>query len=546
MKTAYKLETYTGAILDHTITNDALNIYYKQTLTDAIGYFKIILPSKPTTYNDIALFDKVKIYAGEDSVPANPTFVGRVTDICGNMSGNDYTRTITGLDQGEILLRRILQNIHVNGTLASTLMVALMCTNLGLGNDITADTINVYKEIPEKTYFEVARDISDYWYDVAQYVSKDFYVDTDNKFVWCTRPKRTAGTETLLEGNAAEKRTLLSYNVFKSVEKIKNKIWVYGAFDTDATVAKVPSNDNWTESLSNWTAGIGTLALDGVNHQVGSYSVQLTSEDVGPNDYASAYRTPLPEFNFISGEKETRNYSFSTIKFQHLVPLPGLTYPTTSQIRFMAPNAANYFYKDFTFTPANAWQQETHVLGDSGGWTSVGSPTWDDLEQVWFYFVLVPGGAGSFHVDIDAIYLMGGRHWALAEDAISQTDYGVRELIHIDELLPSPTYCARRGGELLKRLKDPLTQIDVKTPLNTNIWIGDQLSMTLPTEGISAENFSVIATETNVVPEATTSTTMLNSNNIRRPMMNNMARIITEIKRQLAIVGDAYERKQIT
>ena len=107
----YKILTYTGAVLDHTIEESVISIYTKEAITEQIGHCNITLPLKigtRTVYDDIAEHDKVKVYFGYDTVDATPSFVGFVETISSPLRTQaGYVRQISGFSQGEILMNRI-------------------------------------------------------------------------------------------------------------------------------------------------------------------------------------------------------------------------------------------------------------------------------------------------------------------------------------------------------------------------------------------------------------------------------------------------------
>jgi len=283
MNPVFKIETLTGAVLDHTIIDEADNIYCKSAATDAIGHFVFSVPTRKGGsyyYDDVALFDKVKIYLGYDSVPANPNFIGRINNISAPLNtGSGYIRTISGFDQGEILKRRFKRNKYYSAVGASTI-VTEWANDLGLGTgNITADATAVTLDVESKTYFDLLRWISDYWFSAGVQIKKDFFVDVDNNLVWKTRPIRTTGVESFTVGPHIK-----SYVVSRDVDPVKNQIYVYG----NAGEKGVPGDEGRTDPIdkdaytendsTGWTTTFGTIVWLAAAPAVGTFYMSVQSQ----------------------------------------------------------------------------------------------------------------------------------------------------------------------------------------------------------------------------------------------------------------------------
>jgi hypothetical protein len=120
------------------------------------------------------------------------------------------------------------------------------------------------------------------------------------------------------------------------------------------------------------------------------------------------------------------------------------------------------------------------------------------------------------------MYFGKQRYSATVEDATSQSNYGVRELLHQDDNLWSDSDCTKRGQTLLYQNKDALSRLDITTKLNTNILIGDRLSITIPTEGISGQSFDIVSAEHDFAADkAITQASMLGTvSNRKLPIAN--------------------------
>jgi len=518
LKTVYKIETYTAAVLDHTITDEALSVYFKEILTSGVGHFSFSVPAKRGQhyhYDDIAVNDIVKIYGpAYNTVPANPTFIGRVGKISGSLTENGWIKTISGLSQGEILLRRFKYNKFYNGIGASTI-VTEWATDLTLGaGEITADATAVTLEVATKSYFDLLQWISDY-YDVGGLVQKDFYVDVNNNLVWKSRPLRSgASVETLTVGD-----NILNYAVVKSVDAVKNYITVYGSCDKS-----VPENkDSWTDTLTDWTATSGTLGLLGG----GRVGVNWIGCDSTPGD--------TNQFDRVIPRQTIRN--LKTVSFWK-----GWTGVVSSScLRLHAPDNANYFEVDLGTVGGGAEHFKSFQLGPDyeydaatnpdGVWTTHNSPNWWDIQAIEFKIVHT---TNNWVDRIDGFYFYPERWSDARENPASYNAYGFRELEVTDDKLHSDAECEERARTLLSQLKDPPIQITVEIVGNSNVLVGDRLSMTIPAENISA-NYDVLAVEQSFSSQGyITKATMVDSANVREEIeitpLKQLAKLYKQVK----------------
>ena len=512
----------------YTLTNECLSVYFKEILTSGIGNFQIGLPTKKEAtyyYMDIELFDKVKIWLGSTS--GNPNFIGKISEISGPLSTEQgYLRILSGLSQGEILLRRFKENKFYNAVQAATI-VTEWANDLSLGaGDIAADTTAVTLEVQTKTYFDLLRAISDYWYSAGSQIKKDFYVDTDYDLVWKARPLRTVGVPTLTVGD-----NILGYNVMRKIEEVKNRITTYGKAEKP-----LPSDkDLWTESLTNWTASAGTLSLQtgGGIPRVGASCIKCNA---GVGAYTSTFKRDIPR---------TTLRDIKTLYFWI-----SYTNPSTRQVRLHAPDSSNYFYLDTG--DFAGWAFKTYQLGPdqeyysdtnpNGIWLKTGSPNWWDLEFIEFHTI---HGVGNVDTYVDGIYFYPDRWSNIASDATSQTNYGRRDLELTDDKLHSDGEYQKRGETLLYQHKDPPIQIIVTAKGDNNILVGDRIPLTIPAENITAQNYDVISVDQTLTLERGffSIPTMMNTANIREainaPAVNALFKL-KQLARELALTERKY------
>ena len=514
MKPVYKIEVWQNDSLLYTITDEALNIRIKKTLTNSVGTFTFTLPVKfgnSYRYNDINLFDTVKIWLGYGSVSGDPELVGKITRINGPLSTREgYIRIFSGRDQGEILLRRFKRNKRWATTDASTIITEI-ANDLGLGtSEIETDTTDVDLTVEAEPYFDVLQKVSDYWYDATTQIKKDFYVDVDNNLVWKSRPIRTSGVETLTIGD-----NIISYNVLRDVETVKNKIYVYGA----QQASMPPDKDAWTESLTNWTAEEGTLSLeadsDTATPQVGTYLIRCKKTDpTGEVDIIFQYN--------LTTEEQTRLKNPNSISLYSEISPIGADY---YRISLLAPDTSNYYWTNLS-TEAG-WTLQGISLGPGNeysssntnrDWRVVGSPSWQIITAIRFHGKWPSGGSGDYFCDVDGLFLEPAYYFGEAENSTSQTNYGLREAKFVDSNLMSDNECTKRAETLLYQLKDPTIRLDLVCLGNTNIKIGDRITMSIPAENINNVDFDVITVE-HILNQAgfITQVTMINTAETRTP-----------------------------
>lgn len=528
----YKIEVYDPTLtLRYTITSDVLQVQYKDVITEGVGTFNLILTTEKGDstflYNDISLHDTVKIYLGYGTVDANPDFVGKVSSISAPSStASGFVRQIGGLSQGEILLRRLKTNKDYTAIGASTIVTEL-ANDLGLGTtQIEADATSLTLQIKTKTYFDVLRDISDFWASAGTQIKKDFYVDISNNLVWKSRPLRTTGVETLTVGEKVS-----NYEVNRQITEVKNKIYVYGARE-----AALPTDkDAWTEVLTNWTSNESLELAGSGAEKVGSYCVRGYKVDP-----AGAFTITM-KHSLTTEEKIRLSLGPDSLSFW---VTPTMYLLTSLKLRLYAPDTSNYFETDITPTVAD-WILHDIALGHSEiysasnttkPWTITGSPSWFHIESLEFIGSWSGGGTGTWVINVDGLYFFPKSYYSLVQDATSQTSYGIREMQYAFDQLKSDSECEQRGQTLQYQLKDPPTEISIKTDGNKNVKAGDRIPMTIPAENIVNANYDVINVTQTLFPKISegwqTLATMVNSVNIREPLETTRSRNIIKLRQR--------------
>lgn len=523
----YKIEVWQGGGLLHTFESEAINVAVNEVVTSGVGNFSFTLPTKwgvNYRYDDINVYDQVKIWMGYKSKGLTQLTTGKIYRISTpfNMDSG-FIRVFVGKNQGEILQRRVKGRKAWVSTGASTIVTEL-ANDLSLGTgSIGADATAVTMTVDKDTYYNVLRKLSDYWTGGGS-LKKDFYVDTNNNLVWDDRPLRTAGVETLTVGD-----NIMAYNVTRSIEDLKNKIYMFGnkvpfnALDPSVLNRKNPSDgDGWTWVGTGWTATIGSVASNSTSPKIGSDFTRFTSN--GSNEIEGNYTFGQTWVEGLEG------YGAIELWHRHSQSL------TTNHftVRLWCDDSGNYYEEDFTYTvPNDTWEFFRKAIGPhntydadtnpDGEWVATGSPTWEDIKGIYFY----AQAAAGFTLDVDGLCFNFGRWRDTAEDSTSQTNYGVRELVVVDNDLGSDSECQTRAEALVYQLKDPVIRLDVVTVGNTNIKVGDRLSMTIPAENISAANYDVVEARHNFTPKGfLTAVSMVNSANTRDLPVTNVAELM--------------------
>lgn len=498
-----RIKTYTGAILDYTLDDEVKSVHVRDALND-VGTFNFVLPTVKGTinqgygYTDIALNDTAKFYFwysdSGGTCPANPQFIGRICKISAPLAlESGYYRVFEGKLLTEILTRRLKRNKSWIATDADVIVTEL-ASDLGLGTSFSGDASDDYDvtlHVDVESYIDVLRKVSDYWVSAGVEIRKDFYVNVDNNLVWKTRPLRSgASVETLTIGDNIE-----NYNVLRAIEPIKNYITVFGTNGTNAQEGRCePSDhDGWTYS-SAWTPTYGTRGSSVITKILGADSLLLSSEDVGGHETIQCH------YDFSTALQGMGRSGYQMLKFYVCRDLLGAV-PITAQVR-LCTDATNYFYcsivteaSNLNFNAVNSnlgdSQEYDAVLNPNGVWHKANSPDWFNINFIEFYFERTDTNDMFFY--IDALYFSKGRYRANASSgapASEQRDFDV-----VDDNLKSDAECQSRAETLLYQLKDALIRIDIETMGNTNILIGDQLNMTIPGEGITAQPYDVLSVE---------------------------------------------------
>jgi len=357
---------------------------------------------------------------------------------------------------GEVLNRRF-KGYTVWGSQTIPAIVTDLANDIGLEGDGTkrdstpTDTIDMRVEVDQhETYLKLLQNLSDYWISAGTQCKKDFYVDVDGDLVWKARPIRTSGVESLSIGS-----DIISYNVLRELDSLRNKIWVYGKatkpypVDTDGLtwsdtltedITKVGANIE--HSLGDWIADTGstTINVETTTVHEGSKSIEIA---------ASAY----VNYTQIKFDLDTAINANMYPLLSFAVNPDGNHDVHKSGVVRLIDGSANVCWKIFYFGDIDVWQQLEFRIGEKneGLWESIDSGfDWTDIAEIKVAINQDSTQYGEWYLDR---FFLGGRRWQdRADDSTSQTNYGIRELVLVDDELESDGECQSRSEALLYQL----------------------------------------------------------------------------------------------
>jgi hypothetical protein len=311
--------------------------------------------------------------------------------------------------------------------------------------------------------------------DLAGVIGYDFRVAPDGRFEFFSRNSKTSSV------SLSEKIETSEYR--KDISAVRNKITSYGVADKS-----VPSDkDAWTESLTpddgDWYAVSGEISLDTGTKKKGNGSIKTYAAslyyascrlvlDSGKEINANLY--PLLSFwimreNTFNGNVNVILYDIASKSASHMFNI----------------GEGEWFQRDFKVGVQNAdvWDVESGF-------------DWTQIKEIRFDCWFTGSGTGSFW--IDGLFFGGRRYSAMQEDATSQSNYGLRELVEVDEELYSDNECTLRAKAILAQLKDPAEYLTVKSTVidygTTPLLPGDKIHVVLPNENVDAD-FRILSVE---------------------------------------------------
>jgi hypothetical protein len=391
----------------------------------------------------------------------------------------NYLR-VSGRCWGERLFRRVVTKTYENKK-GEEIIKDLLDYCIGLSHvrnevELVQDTDTTYTklEYSDTPTMDILQQIASSS-DHSGVIGFDFRVAPDGKFEFFPIGTKTNSV------SLSEKIEASEYS--KDVIRVRNRITVYGTSDKSVPADK----DEWTERLTptdgTWTATSGTVSFDTTTKTRGSGSIKTYANHLiyagsiltlnsGKEVNADIY----PQLNIALYREASFNGNVTLSLFD--------TSDLAAHKEFTVGND-KWFQNQIQVGQANAdlWQVE-----DGFNWQQI----WRIRVICWF----TDSGPGSFWVD--SLFFGGRQYSSLQEDATSQANFGLRELVEVNEEYCSDLECESHAKALLSNLKDPAESLALKSTVldygSTPILAGDQLHVTLPNEGVDGD-FRVLSVE---------------------------------------------------
>ena len=436
----------------------------------------------------------------DDKNYENEQGVDILTDICTNITYDGSTETVTDepvyvsqLDYWIPLSCKTISNVSVSGGLVVTTDYTLDTANgrikfLSSGSatlynsyDVTYDTskprpgtweITVdgldagFTELLNETIvgisiFDAIRQVC-----LDAITKQDFYLDPYKELT--TFEKGTGSTIDLSYGD------VLEFDSYEDTTYIINKTEVRSAVGsgdsfpsdgdsyTEFAGAETPTSKGWT--IYGYTDGVfDGIKFDSGHFDNGTYQTTPTVTTpggvVGSNCIKAVESSSIKALVFeltLSGTQNLYSADYSPITFYS--QFTGSVLPNG----FIAVEDSSGRVSRQTFTPTSSFVQ-TSVTKPTG-WSGDSSIEWDNIKKIRISFCY-PNGE-PMTVYLDGLVFGGDTIVATAEDATSQTVYGIRtsnSVIPYPFIDPTIRYAAEaqsRANAIIAEYKDPITRIE--------------------------------------------------------------------------------------
>lgn len=333
----------------------------------------------------------------------------------------------------------------------------------------TTNSTYAEEEYENKLAWEIVKYVAETAKNASNVIGYDFKCEEgDLKFY----PKGKYASVVSLDGII----TLCEHE--SAIERVRNKIYVYG----EASKSYPLDKDSWTESLTPtdgaWSShtGTGNVSLDSAEEIVGNYCIKHTTTT--PDYYARAALT------FNAGKEINANV-YPSVNFQ----IKEESAFSGEVTLILEDINGNWAAKEYRISNNKKWQFESFMCGtkhaDEWAGSNIANFNWEKIKKLLFDAHFSGAGTGAFW--IDNLYFSNCRWSAAAEDSVSQSKYGVRELAIVDETLISDDACAKLANAELKYRKDPAESLRVTVLGDPNIVAGETIHVTSPNENIDAE-----------------------------------------------------------
>jgi len=391
----------------------------------------------------------------------------------------NYVR-VSGRCWGERLFRRVVTKTYENKK-GEEIVKDLIDYYVGLSHvrdstELIEDTDTTYTKLEyENTpVIDVLKFVAGSA-DKNGVIGFDFRVEPDGKFAFFPRNSKTSSVSLTDRIEFSEYR--------EDIHRVRNKVVVFGVADKSVPLDK----DAWTESLTpsdgSWSAVSGDVSLDSSVKIRGSGSVKTYAQSLyyagcmltlnsGKEVNANLY----PVLSFWVRRESSFNGNVDVVLYDGA---------DKSASRFFSVGAGEWFQKQFRVGAENAdvWDVESGF-------------DWADIKKIRFDCWFDGAGTGSFWVD--GLFFGGRRYSSMQEDSGSQSSYGLREVVEVDEELYSDNECVLRAKALLSHLKEPAEYLTLRSTVidygDSPVLAGDKVHVTLPNENVD-DDFRVLSVE---------------------------------------------------
>jgi hypothetical protein len=401
---------------------------------------------------------------------------------CESTPTENYIR-VSGRCWGEKLFRRVVTKTYESKK-GEEIVKDLLDNYVGLSHVRYFDGTGVeLVEDTDTTFTKLAYENTPVW-DIIKYVAEssdlagvigyDFRVAYDGKFEFFAKNSKAS------EVSISEKIEASEYR--KDIHRIRNKIISQGA--SEKQYPSDVNDDGLTETTTDWTAddavALSTdhVSVDGQKKYTDSYSICSTGAGVKLETWL--HRT-------FSAIKMRGPDGYKQVVFWH--HWTG-TQDALASAKVRLYSGASYFEIDiFPLIGSKAAWTKVTLQTQTPSWTVSGTPNWDAIDAI--RFIIAYPAVGTIYLGIDHLRFCDCRYSAVAEHAGSQSAYGLRELVEVDEELYSDNECLLRAKALLAYLKDPAEYLTARSTVidygSTPVWQADKIHIILPNENIDAD-----------------------------------------------------------
>ncbi len=355
------------------------------------------------------------------------------------------------------------------------------------------DTTYTLLEYKDAKVFDILKYIAESA-DKSGVIGFDFRVEYDGKFAFFPKNSKTCPI------SLSEKIEHSRYS--KDIHRVRNKIKVFGAAEKPypLDVDGQPWSDSLTEDLTKpdnylqhadgkWEPLIPThetVSIETTTVHTGSRSVKIQSSS----------------YDYYMGIK----FAFNSDKYVNSNRYPKLCFTLREDNNHnkrvtvaLVDKDGNDCWQGVDIADYDEWQSYTLGVGKQNqeAWTlGYDAFDWENIKAVRFDFHQKTSQYGVAYVDR---MHFGGCRWSAAEeDSSSQSSYGLRELVEVDEELHSNNECSLRGKALLNHLSQPAEFLTIRTTCldygTDRLLPGDKIHVTLPNENIDSD-FRIISVE---------------------------------------------------